>query len=771
MLQGRLPLSPMGANEVNDLVSVVKDENSWIYFINFHPVFKHKPEERILFYLIACQLIESGFSRQVEILMAFGCPKRTLINWQGKYREKGIMAFFHHPTRRKGGTKLTNEVLLKIQCLLDEGWSYGKIADETGIKSETIRKAVSDKRLRKSNNKSKSNSDSSFGMTKSARTVRDAEAAAGMGTACNRTDERLLAAIGKLSGASVQFPPSLSVPRGGALCALPALLENGLLLGINEHLGQLHGYYTQYHILLLLAIMALCRIKTVEQLAGKPSGEIGILLGLDRCPEVHCLRQKMDEMSGRDNAAIWASHLSQHWMQSDPDRCGYLYIDGHVSVYNGNSTKLPRRYVSRQRLCLRGITNYWVNDSLGCPFFSVEKQIDNGLLKTLQETIVPRLIQDIPNQPSDEQLSADPLLPRFTIVFDREGYSPKFFQDMWENHRIACLTYHKHSGDAWDEQLFITKQVKLIHGEIVDMRLAEKMVPVGKNKFMMREIRKLSDTGHQTSIIGTVYKPAMEIVAPAMFARWCQENFFGYMMQHFGIDLLAEYSTEPFHGTEMIVNPQWKELENRRNSLTSKVRYQKAKFAELEINPIEKDEEKRHQKWEGDKAKLLEDVEKMSDEIDSIKKQKKETPKHITVAELPKEQTIQRLVTSRKRLFDTVKMIVYRAETAMANLMITLGMACAEARAILRELFLNEADILLGDDGKTLRVIIHGMANPATNRAVFHLLEILNKTETEYPGTNLRMVFESAVQTTTQKPPSEINDELLKESEDAPNSG
>jgi hypothetical protein len=38
-----------------------------------------------------------------------------------------------------------------------------------------------------------------------------------------------------------------------------------------------------------------------------------------------------------------------------------------------------------------------------------------------------RLENDVPNQPSSDQLEADPLLHRFTVVFDREGYSPNFF--------------------------------------------------------------------------------------------------------------------------------------------------------------------------------------------------------------------------------------------------------------------------------------------------------------------------------------------------------
>ncbi len=48
-------------------------------------------------------------------------------------------------------------------------------------------------------------------------------------------------------------------------------------------------------------------------------------------------------------------------MESDPNAAGTLYIDGHVRVYNGGLTKLPKRHVSRERLCLRGTTDFWVN--------------------------------------------------------------------------------------------------------------------------------------------------------------------------------------------------------------------------------------------------------------------------------------------------------------------------------------------------------------------------------------------------------------------------
>jgi hypothetical protein len=156
--------------------------------------------------------------------------------------------------------------------------------------------------------------------------------------------------------------------------------------------------------------MALCRIKAVEQLQYETPGELGKLMGLDRIPEVRCLRKKLSELSQEKAPDRWAAVLSKEWMEQRPQLAGTLYVDGHVRLYHGKQTQLPRRYIARQRLCLRGTTDYWVNDALGLPFFSVERPIDHGLLEALRTDIVPRLLKDVPAQPTVEELKADPHL-------------------------------------------------------------------------------------------------------------------------------------------------------------------------------------------------------------------------------------------------------------------------------------------------------------------------------------------------------------------------
>ncbi len=122
--------------------------------------------------------------------------------------------------------------------------------------------------------------------------------------------------------------------------------------------------------------------------------------------------------------------------------------------------------------------------------------------------------------------------------------------------------------------------------------------------------------------------------AARMFARWCQESFLGYMMEHFAIELLVEHGTETFHGTEKVVNPEWRDLEKQRTSVTGKLRHRRARFAELSMNPEEDDDVKRHLKWENSKAALLEDMRQYESRLEEVKTHAKETPRHITWSEL-----------------------------------------------------------------------------------------------------------------------------------------
>jgi len=749
MPQALLPLIPSGATQLSDLISVFCQDGRWTYFCGVQPVFEHPEDDRQSFRMFTAQLCCRGACTQAQIIRAFGVSKNSVLRSVAKYLEEGIDGFYG-PRRGRGASVMTPEVIVQAEKLLALGHSRNEVAKDLGVKHDTLRKAINQGRIQEpapvsADEVSSPPQASQAAVATSDKSTRsDADAAAGdeMGIACTRPCERVMAALGQLpGGAPTKFQPCRDVSYGGVLCALPALAANGLFRHLKT-LPKLSGYYMKFHVILLLAYMALCRIKIVERLQYESPGELGKLMGLDRIPEVRCLRNKVSQLSQDEAPQRWAATLSQEWMEQNSELAGTLYVDGHVRLYHGRLTKLPKRYVTRQRLCLRGTTDYWVNDALGQPFFSIERPIDHGMLEALHSDIVPRLLKDVPDQPTDEQLQADPYLSRFVIIFDREGYSPAFFRQMWQDHRIACITYHKYPKKAWSESSFTETEVTMPNGEVVSMNLAEMGSWIGSRSegLWVREIRKLTASGHQTSLISTAYGLLGLENAASLFSRWSQENFFRYMMEHFAIDALSEYGTETISGTTRpVVNPARRELDRQSRSVKSKLTRRQACFAALTLHP--QAEEPEITKWEREKGNLQEEIEQLEHELTVLKERMQSTPKHLEWDELPEGDKFERLAPSRKRLTDTVKLVAYRAETALAMIVREEMSHADEARSLLRELFRSDADIYPDEAAGVLEVRLHTLANPRSNRAIQHLLDHLNAAEFMYPGTTLRLTY------------------------------
>lgn len=736
MPQTSLPFFPSGVTHITADLAYANEDGRITYFNGFMPVFSHDKDDLRTFRMITAQFCVTGNVKQSEIARAFGIPLVSVKRAVKRYRTDGPKGFFR-PRPKRGATLLTTDVLAHAQRLLDEGDDVSTVADKLGLKKNTLRKAITQGRLhRRVEDTIAPIVCGDIATTKSERSVQDSQAEMGMGT--TNMLERVLASMGKLGGGvETRFESSLDVPNGGLLLAVPSLMACGLLRCVEQHFVYPPGYYRREHIFLLLAFMTLGRVRSVESLRYCAPGEWGCLLGLDRIPEVRTLREKIQLLSSQGSIEQWSSELCQSWMDGEPNTAHALYVDGHVRVYSGNQAHLPRHYVARQRLCLRATTDYWVNAMDGQPFFVISKEVDPGLLQVLETEIVPRLVHEVPRQPSNQQLHDDAFVHRFCLIFDREGYSPGFIARMWKN-RIACLTYHKHPGDDWPLEEFGSEQVPLVSGERVTMKLAERGVYLSK-QIWVREVRKLTQTGHQTSMLSTNFTAPRSTLAATMFARWSQENFFGYMRQHYGLDKVIDYKTEAIPDTTQVVNPVWRKLDGEIRSKTSQLSRRLSEFGSLHMDqPIEP---LYMEKFQQRKAQIRESIDALTYDVDELKKQRKETPKHIQASQLPDSEAIKRLNKDSKHFIDTVKMIAYRAETSMAYAVREKMNHTDEARSLVRAIYNTEADIIPEQTNKILTVRIHHMANRRENKILNYLCDELNATRTLFPGTELRLVY------------------------------
>lgn len=561
-----------------------------------------------------------------------------------------------------------------------------------------------------------------------------------MGYGTTRSLERVAAAMGQLEAAPVRFETAVDIPEGGLLLALPALLATGLLRHTPRFYQLPKGYYGIDSIFLLLAMMALARVSSIEQLRYSAPGEWGNLLGLDRVPEVRCLGKKLEALNRQPGrAAQWNTELAKDWMGQAAEEEMTFYIDGHVRVYHGAQTQLPRHYVARQRLCLRATTDYWINAMDGQPFFFVNKEADPGLLATLRQDLIPWLETNaaIPAE-HRERMAADPHQPLFTIVIDREGYSPDFFAEM-EAKRIAVLSYHKFAGPDGPAEEFAVRQVRLAGGETVEMELAERTT-VLSNKLAVREIRKRNPSGQQTAIVSTHRSLGMGRLAVAMFARWSQENFFKYMREQYGLDHLIEHGVEPVPDTVLVVNPERRKLDATIRTLSAQMNRASQQFGALYLDG--ELEPQAMVRCQAQKAELLLQQQNLKQQVDQLKAERNKMPKRIAMKDLAEGERFQRLLPDRKHFADTIKMIAYRAETSIVSLLREVLARHDDARSLGRRIFHDEVDLKPDLNASTLTVRLHHLGENIHDAAVRHLCEQLNTTETTFPGTSLRMIYE-----------------------------
>ena len=548
-----------------------------------------------------------------------------------------------------------------------------------------------------------------------------------MGVATTHVLDRVMASVGLLpGGVAVRFERCEDVSQAGVLLALPALLACGLLRHSAKYFHLPEGYYTLANIFLLLGLMILNRVKSVEELRRGAPGEWGKILGLDRCPVVETLREKIKLITHSGSAVEqWAAALAQDWMQAESLEQGVgglLYlVDGHVRVYHGSQTKLPRHYVARQRLCCRATTDYWVNQPEGSPIFKINQAVDPGMIEVLREQIVPRLETDVPNQPTPDQLKADPQLCRFTLVFDREGYSPAFFREMWDK-RIACQTYRKQPYESWPVEEFAETQVRLRNGTTVTWKLAERGVLLGvkeSEQIWVREVRKRTERGHQTAVVGTQYRVDQAQMARDQFGRWSQENFFHYAGRSFDLDRLIDYQLESVPDTVEVVNPAWRQLDSQVRGERALLARTQSDFAalilqgEIETEAVEE--------FLSRKQALQEEIQQREVRVAELKKQRREQDRKIPFSKLPEADRFDQLSHRGKHFIDTIKITAYRAETALVHILREKIQAHHqdEARSLARQIFKTEANLIPDPSAKTLTVEIHGLRDSATNKSPF----------------------------------------------------
>lgn len=740
--------NPPGIHVLNDRCLVRTQDGHRVVIVAGIVLAQYAVTDRMSEAHAMVNLVEQGWADQNEVARAFSQSVRSVRRHLRRFEEGGLAALGHGRGYPKGRRRLRPARRRLVHRLKTEGLSNRDIARRVGVSEMAIRKLLrrmgwkepvlppNDLPLEAAGS---ANPKLSALATKAPSpalpdTLQDANpklsALSSIPVAprsldtdpADRRGDRLLACLGLLEDAAPLFGSATAVPRAGVLLALPALVAGGVFECAHQIYRSLGpAFYGLRTSLLTLLLMALWRIKRPEALKEHSPLDLGRVLGLDRAPEVKTLRRKLAKLAACGRAAEFGRALAKRRVAQRAATVGFLYVDGHVRVYHGQH-RLPKAHVARMRLSMPATSDYWVNDTAGDPLFVVTAEVNAGLVKML-----PGILGQV--RPLVGQR-------RVTVVFDRGGYSPKLFQQILAA-GFDLLTYRKGRYPRIPRRLFRPHRTRQ-EGRSITYVLADQEVRLLKGQLRLRQVTRLMDNGHQTPILTSRRDLPPAQVAYRMFERWRQENFFKYLREEYALDALAEHTVEPDDPTREVPNPAWAAADVKLRQAQAHVDRLQAEYGLAALSSLER-QRRTMRGFKIAKGKLGLQIWEALQRAAELEARRNKLPKRVPVAAVT-DQPIVKLAPELKHLTNLIKMVAYQAESDLFRLVAPYYRRVDdEGRTLIQSALASAADIEVTD--RELRLTLAPLSSPHKTRAIAALCKDLNKSETCFPGSELRLHY------------------------------
>ncbi len=551
----------------------------------------------------------------------------------------------------------------------------------------------------------------------------------------DRSIDRLRASMGGLADAAPLFADGENLPHVGVLLAVPGLVQSGLLPEARRLYGDIGpAFYGLRTALVAIVLLSLLRLKRPEHLKEFSPPDLGRVLGLDRAPEVKTMRRKLHRLAAGPCEVLVLAVSQRRAQASDQEALAWLYVDGHVRVYNGKE-RLPMAHVTRMRISMPAMQDMWVHDGDGCPVLCVTQEAHPSLAAAL-----PPLLEAAREVVGER---------RVTIVFDRGGWSPDLFKTLVASN-ADVLTYRKGASEPVPASWFEPRSGRPTEP---DWLLHEASVRL-PNGLWMRQITRLVGD-HQTVIVTTRQDLPAEVLARRMFDRWCQENFFKYMRQEFDLDGLCEYGVEVEDPLRETPNPEW----TRRDKAFRKARdAHRALLARVldRNNAAIIEAATQIQRDAGPKAEQVGVVEKpaippppldddllpwvaaAAERMHELRRQRDVEPRRVCLGDM--EKPTVRLPARVKNLYDGLKTVAWQIETDLFRAVAPYYRRTdEEGRTLITSALRSSGSLRVGKG--ELVVTLAPQSSPHRTRAIAALCRLLDNTNTCFPGTDLRLRY------------------------------
>lgn len=201
---------------------------------------------------------------------------------------------------------------------------------------------------------------------------------------------------------------------------------------------------------------------------------------------------------------------------------------------------------------------------------------------------------------------------------------------------------------------------------------------------------------------------------------------------------MADYSVVSDDPNRVVPNPAWAAVDAKiRQSQAELDRLQAEYGLEALMNP-----EQLRSSIRGFKiahGKLGRKILGAFDRLLKLQARRARIPKRVPVQSLHPDPVVK-LAPERKHLTNLLKMAAYQAESELFRAVAPhYARAQDEGRTLIQSALASEADLEVTDE--ELRITLAPLSSPHRSRAIAALCEELNKTNTLFPGSQLRLRF------------------------------
>jgi hypothetical protein len=139
VMQMQLPIFPSSTKLVNSNVGVFEKDDFVYYLHNGSPIFCHDKNDLNSYRYILANMVLSRLCTPMELSRALGVNNRNIQRYAKTLREKGTDWFFHKDEKHGDAHKLTDELLVKAQHMLDRLEPVVGVARQLGVTEGALR--------------------------------------------------------------------------------------------------------------------------------------------------------------------------------------------------------------------------------------------------------------------------------------------------------------------------------------------------------------------------------------------------------------------------------------------------------------------------------------------------------------------------------------------------------------------------------------------------------------------------------------------------------